>query len=389
MDMTDFYWQIHPYTVVAFLAFGLLTALGNSLFLRRLGGKLSTHTEFPFVSILVPARNEELNIGTCVRSLLAQEYPSFEVIVLDDQSTDLTRVILDEIQNQDPRLKVLDGQALSPGWLGKHWACSQLAEVAAGELLLFTDADTWHEAQALRQSVAVLLEEGADLLTAFPHEEVLTWGEKLTVPILGITPFAFVPVFLTRWWPQTRLSLTIGQFMLFRRAAYETAGGHKAVRSHPVDDVMLGRRVIERRLKWILVDGTEHIHCRMYRGFGSAVAGFTRTLFAFFDYRVLLYLLAWLWIGCIFLEPLIVILLAGLGIQLAYFPVSLAWIAVLQAVLLFFLIYRRFRFPVALAGLYPVSIGLFVWLALRSLLYAWLGSRSWKDRPMLRPTFRL
>jgi chlorobactene glucosyltransferase len=387
--MADFYWQIHPYTVVAFLAFCLLTALGNSLFIRRLKGKLSSPIELPFVSILVPARNEELNIATCVRSLLAQDYPSFELIVLDDQSTDATPAILDEIQKKDPRLTVLSGGSLPAGWLGKHWACSQLAGAAVGELLLFTDADTWHEAQALRESVAVLLEERADLLTAFPHEQVITWGEKLTVPILGFTPFAFVPVFLTRWWPQTRLSLTIGQFMLFRRTAYDAAGGHAAVRSHPVDDVMLGRRVIERGLKWILVDGTEHIHCRMYRSFGSAVAGFTRTLFAFFDYHILLYLLAWFWIGCIFLEPLFVLLLAGLGIQLGYFPVSLAWTAVLEAILLFFLIYWRFRFPVALAGLYPVSISLFVWLALRSLLFAWLGSRSWKDRRMPRPTFRL
>jgi hypothetical protein len=127
----------------------------------------------------------------------------------------------------------------------------------------------------------------------------------------------------------------------------------------------------------------------MYRSFPSAVAGFTRTLFSFFDYHVLLYLVAWLWIGCIFLEPLIVLLLNSLGMEILYFPLSLAWLAVVQAVALFALIYARFRFPVALTVLYPLSIGLFVWLAFRSLVYNVSGKHTWKDRDLPLPRLRL
>lgn len=363
--------------------------MGNSLFIQRLGRKTSQPTQTPFVSILVPARNEALNIEVCVRSLLGQDYPAFEVLVLDDQSTDVTRPVLDTIQKENTGLKILDGAPLPPGWLGKHWACHQLAQAARGELLLFTDADTRHESQALTAAAAALLEEDADLLTAFPHQEVVTWGEKLTVPILGFALYSFVPVFLARWRPFARLSITIGQYMLFRRSAYDAIGGYEAIRAHPVDDVTLGRRMVGHGFKWLLADGTNHIHCRMYRDFGSAVAGFTKNLFAFFDHHVLLYLIAWLWIGVIFLEPLVVLLLGWWGVQPEYFPASLAWIAVLESLLLFLVAYRRARLALSLVWLYPASIFLFVTIALRSLAFAWRGSPGWKGRSLPRPKFRL
>ena len=383
------YLQAHPYTVIGFLALGLIIALGNSLFIKRLRRRNSQPAQGPFVSVLIPARNEALNIEVCIRSLLAQKYPAFELIVLDDQSTDGTRSILDGIRNEDPRLRILSGEPLPSGWLGKHWACHQLSMTAQGELLLFTDADTWHEPDALRDSVAALLEKDADLLTAFPHEQVVTWGEKLTVPILGFALFSFVPVFLARWRPFSRLSITIGQFMLFRRSAYDAIGGYEAIRSHPVDDVTLGRRIRSQGYKWLLVDGTHHVHCRMYRGFNSALEGFTKNLFAFFDHHVLLYLVAWLWIGCVFLEPVLVILLSWLGVPLAYFPIPLAWIAVVESMLLFAIAYRHSRIPLYLVWLYPLSITCFVAIALRSLYFAWQGRHDWKDRSLPRPVIRL
>jgi chlorobactene glucosyltransferase len=386
--MSD-YLQIHPYSVIWFLAAGLIIGLGNSFFVRRLRRRLSPMGRSPFVSILVPARNEAMTIKDCVRSLLAQDYPAFEVIVLDDHSTDGTRSILEEIQKGSPGLKILNGKPLPAGWLGKHWACYQLARTASGEFLLFTDADTRHEPYALRDSLATLLEKDADLLTAFPHEQVITWGEKLTVPILGFAMFSFLPVFLARWQPFARLSITIGQFMLFRRSAYDAIGGYEAIRSHPVDDVTLGRRLLGHGFKWLLVDGTSHVHCRMYRDFDAAVAGFTKNLFAFFDHHVLLYLLAWLWIGIVFLEPVIVIVLSWFRLSPGYFPVSLAWIAVLESILLFAIAYDHSRIPLYLVFFYPVSISIFVAIALRSLIFAWQGRHDWKDRSLPRPVIRL
>jgi hypothetical protein len=127
----------------------------------------------------------------------------------------------------------------------------------------------------------------------------------------------------------------------------------------------------------------------MYRDFDSAVAGFTKNLFAFFDHHVLLYLLAWLWIGFVFLEPVVVLVLSWLGVSLAYFPVLLAWIAVLEAIILFSIANHHSRIPLYLVWFYPVSITLFVTLALRSLNFAWQGRHDWKDRSLPRPTIRL
>jgi len=216
---------------------------------------------------------------------------------------------------------------------------------------------------------------------------VLSWGEKLTVPVLAFAPFSFIPTFLAHWFG--RLAVTIGQFMLFRRSAYEAIGGYEAVRSHPLDDVKFGRLILKHGLRWLLVDGTQQVHCRMYRDFQACVSGFTRSLFAFFTHRIPLYVLAWTWIGVIFLEPLLVLLLHAFGFQLQFFPAWFAWIAVLEASLLFSLIYWRFQFPMYLVWFYPVSVSLFVWLAFRSLIASLMGRAGWKDRALPTPTPRL
>jgi chlorobactene glucosyltransferase len=198
---------------------------------------------------------------------------------------------------------------------------------------------------------------------------------------------SFIPTFLAPW--LSGLAVTIGQFMLFRRSAYDAIGGYESVRSHPLDDVKFGRRILKHGLRWLPVDGTQYVHCRMYRDFPSSVAGLTRSLFAFFTHRIPLYVLAWTWIAVIFLEPLLVLVLHGLGLPLHFFPPWLAWIAVLEAILLFTLLYWRFRFPMYLVWLYPVSVTMFVWLAFRSLIAALLGKAGWKDRTLPTPTLRL
>jgi chlorobactene glucosyltransferase len=137
--------------IVAGLVVLLIIALGNMRYLRRLYSYPAPPT-WPRCSVLVPARNEELNIGRCIKSLLDQDYPDFQVIVLDDNSTDQTWQILQELAVKYPGLTLLKGTPLPDDWLGKHWACSQLAQAADGELLVFVDADTYHEPGMLRGS---------------------------------------------------------------------------------------------------------------------------------------------------------------------------------------------------------------------------------------------
>ncbi len=267
--MTPF-WFRHQLGIVVFLGILLVIALSNVLALRRLG-RYPLPPQFPRVSILLPARNEEAVIGECVRSLLAPDYPDFEVLVLDDGSTDGTGTGLAGLAREDGWLGVLSGRPLPEGWIGKHWACQQLADAATGELLLFTDADTVHHPQALRLGVSALLAERADLMSGFLRQRLLTGGERLTVPTIFWCFFSFLPLALAHRVRAPGLSLTNGQWMLFRRSAYEAVGGHAAVRESPVDDIALGRRVKAKGLRWRVVDAGEYVSCRMYPGFRAAV----------------------------------------------------------------------------------------------------------------------
>ena len=383
----EYYWQTFPYTIVLFLLVVLSIVLLNYLTIPRLGDH-PLLSELPQISVLIPARNEEANIKACVESLLKQDYPGFEVLVLDDHSTDRTRLILEEISQRESRLTVVNGEPLPDGWLGKHWANHQLARRATGELILFTDADTRHAPDTLRDSVSALVARRADLLTAFPHQEMLTWGEKLTVPILSFSVLCFFPMLVAKTLRLPALSVTIGQFMLFRRQAFEAIGGYARVRGEVVDDVMLGRNTVRHGFTWQPVDGTCHISCRMYRDFASAREGFTKNLFALFDYHTLLYIIGWSWIGVSFLLPPVTLLFPAIG-EFMNFPPGLAAVAILEALFIFALAYHRLRFPMFLVLLYPLSMSMFVLLAFRSLIHTFLGYGNWKGRQLPPPALRL
>lgn len=381
------YLSHQPEVIVIFLALGLLTALANIVSIRRFD-QYPRARQLPRVSVLVPARNEAHNIEACIRSLLEQDYPDFEVIVLDDSSEDDTRRILARLARDTGRLRVLDGSPPPPGWLGKHWACHQLAQAAGGELLLFTDADTRHESNALRDAVSALLAEGADLVTAFPREVAATIGEKLIVPVISFGIVSFLPLALARRMKLPSLSVTIGQFMLFRRSAFEAVGGYEAIRDHIVDDVMLGRRIIQHGFAWRLMDGTRHVSCRMYRGFWDAVDGFTKNVFAFFDHSLVLFVVVWVWVGIAFLVPPYVVFAHALGVPIEGYPHHLAVIAVCESLLLWGVAYHRFQFPLYMTLLYPFSLFLFVLIAFRSLVFTVSGQSSWKGRSLPSPAGR-
>lgn len=381
----DYYWQIFPYTIVGFLTVSLLIAILNYFSIPRLDD-FPPAQNFPPVSVLIPARNEEANIKTCVQSLLAQNYPDFEILVLNDHSTDQTRAILKQMAQREPRLKFYDGETLPSGWLGKHWACHQLSQRASGELILFTDADTRHEPNTLRDSVSALIAQNADLVTAFPHEEMLTWGEKITVPILGFSIFCFFPILLTEKLHLPALSVTIGQFMLFRRSAFDAIGGYEAIRNHSVDDIRLGHNIIAHGFRWKLMNGTHHFACRMYHNFSEALDGFTKNLFAVFNHHILLYCIGWFWIAFSFLVPILVVFKSFF--MPTWFPVSIALVAVIEAVLMIGVAYHRFRTPVYLVLIYPLSVFVFAWIAFRSLIYSLTGYRTWKGRDIAPSRFK-
>jgi chlorobactene glucosyltransferase len=364
----------------------LLTILSNILVIHRYR-ILTQITEFPSVSILVPARNEEKNIHGCIQSLLAQDYPNYEIIALDDQSIDHTLTILKRFTVPQSSLKLIEGTPPPEGYAGKNWACAQLVELAQGDLLLFTDADTVFKPQAVREIVMTMLGEQADLLTGYPKQELSSWGERLLVPFFLWSVLCFTPLWLGYRLPLSALSSAVGQMLLFRRAAYKKIGGHAALGTAIVEDIELVRRVKSARLRWRMMNLTDKITCRMYPGSREALDGFTKNVFAIFNFHLAVFLFVYIWLGALFLEPLIVLIARMLGLTPTASLSELA-ACIGLSLLVWCIPYIELGFPLPLGFIYPITILANEAAAFRSLILSLIGHLSWKGRPLARPKWK-
>ena len=270
--------------IILFLFVMLLIAVINMRNTRNLND-CKRISYFPRISVLVPARNEEDNIGPCVKSLLAQDYPDFQVIVLNDNSTDRTYEILQTLARNDSRLKVIQGKYLPPDWLGKHWACHQLYREADGNLLVFVDADTVHTPDTLRCTAAALQEERADMLSIIPRHILSTWSEKLVMPYFALGVFAVVPL-PKRLRPKKTFLSSSGKLLALSRQAYETSGGFDAIRMNVLDDLELPQRVLECGMRYRVFDGTNNVSTRMYQNYKELCEGLTKNMFASYNYNI-------------------------------------------------------------------------------------------------------
>lgn len=233
----------------------------------------------PFVSVIVPARNEEANIGRCVASLCAMEYPAFEVLVVDDGSEDGTAAIVESLSpGGAASLRLLKGRPLPDGWFGKPWACWQGASAARGELLLFTDADTVHSPALLGQTVGELLRERADVCTLIGRQIMGSFWEQLLQPQFFMLLAARYPRAGTSRKPSHwRHAIANGQYLLFRRQVYEASGGHRAVAGEVVEDLRLAQLLVRGGWK-LMVRGAEGLQTRMYRSLGGLVEGWAKNV---------------------------------------------------------------------------------------------------------------
>ncbi len=361
----------------------LLIEISNYIALRRIDS-FSKPISGPLVSILIPARNEELNIKQCVNSVLAQNYIDFEVIVLDDNSSDATPQILAEIASREERLRLIRGEILPSGWTGKNWACHQLSQAAGGDVLLFMDADTYMRPATLSATIGALKDNSTGLLSALPAEEIVTWGEKFIVPVIHWAIFCIMPLMLAFKKRIPAFSVSHGQYMCFTREAYNQMGGHAAVRNRIVEDKEITRLVVKAGIKWRLFDGTNVLSCRMYRTSKEASEGLIKNLFPFFGYNIPYFVFVWIWLIIVFTQPIVTLIMLAAGVPVApkYLIPSLFNLGL--SLIIWGLFYRRFKFPFYLTFLYPITQIVVSTVAMCSMVRNLKGTAVWKGRILTR-----
>ena len=337
----------------------------------------------PFVSVLVPARNEENNIESCITSLLHQDYNNYELIVLNDGSNDRTREILEELQrsNIGSRLRIIEGKPLPDGWHGKAWASDQLGKAARGELLLFTDADTFHSPDSLSRSVAAMEESGADMLSLTPEQKLESFWERLVVPLMYVILFCYLPLRLVRISSSPAFCFAIGQFIMCKRKMYRLINGHQAVKNDLVDDVWLCKSVKKAGGKVVVYNGLDVVRCRMYCNLKDIWQGFSKNLFAGLAYNTFGLFALMLMTAGLYIVPYFFVLtsLAGSDFSLALFWLPL--VQILIALLCRLLIAHRFHQPIPEALLHVFSQIVLLGIAVNSFYLITFGDGAqWKGR---------
>ena len=263
-------------TVVWFILFAWLTSLVLTLYgfsrrkplvpTNRLG---MTASDAPLVSVLVPARNEQDRVlADCIRSILAQDYGRFEVIAVNDRSTDGTGAILETLARDDDRLLVIEGEELPAGWLGKPYAMQQALNHARGEWILATDADMIFDKAALRTALDRTVKEKGDAMTLIPHFEAGSFWERVMIPT-----WAWVLLMFTLFYrisnPKTQGAVGIGGFFLMRRAVLERVGGYEALKDEVMEDVRLAEMIKRSGARLFTEHAPNLLSTRMYRNFGE------------------------------------------------------------------------------------------------------------------------
>lgn len=228
------------------------------------------------VSVLIPARDEAAGIAAAVASALASDGVVVEVVILDDNSTDRTAEIVQEIAQKDDRVRLINGQPLPGGWNGKQFACYQLSGHARYERLVFIDADVRLQANALADLIAYQDASGAALMSAFPHQITGTWLEKWLIPLMHFILLGFLPIDRMRLSRKKAYAAGCGQLFITRRSEYQKAGTHEAIHGSRHDGLKLPAAYRQADLSTDIVDGTLLASCRMYRSAGQVLRGLAK-----------------------------------------------------------------------------------------------------------------
>jgi chlorobactene glucosyltransferase len=244
----------------------------------RMQNKNSYNDSMPKVSIIIPARNEEKYISKCLDSLINQNYPNIEIIVINDSSNDYTWDIIQKYaKTYEQSITVINSGPTPDGWTGKSWACYQGYLKATGDIFMFTDADTIHSQYALSLAVRHLVNQNLDALTAMPRLICEDFWTKITLPVVwSISYVRYSPLRANN--PNTTTGYFFGCFYIISRRAYKAIGTHEAVKGEILEDAALGDRVKKEKFRLKVVQGEHHIDAIGARDFSSLWHGLRRLM---------------------------------------------------------------------------------------------------------------
>jgi chlorobactene glucosyltransferase len=349
-------------------------------------GKASVRDDAPLVSILVPARNEEGRVlAQCIRSILAQDYAPFEVIAVNDRSTDATGTLLSAIARADERLRVIDGTETPAGWLGKPHALQQALDTARGSWILATDADMiFHEA-VVRTAIEQAVAESYDALTLIPRIESLTFWEHVLVPTFGWFMAIGMPIERVNN-PERREAVGVGGFFLLRREALRRVGEYRAVRAEVAEDLRMAELLKQSGARLRIENAPALLSTRMYAGLREIWEGFTKNFFAGMQFSLLQTMASILLVLLFIIAPIFIAIVSALAPALGaqgdwlrlLVPALGIW---LIQVFTFAAVNRTLGVPVRYALTVPLGHALFVMILTNSAFRIATGRGvTWKGR---------
>lgn len=353
--------------ILCFTFIQLMVALANLLFYQSYQNY--NYQEDELVSVLIPARNEEINLPKLLTDLQNQAYQNIEAIVFDDQSTDNTSGIVKEYAATWNKIRYLTSNVLPDGWLGKNYACHSLSEQAKGKYYLFLDADVRIKENLIAESLGYIRYYKPGLMSVFPKQIMKSFGEKITVPNMNYILLSLLPLILVRKTKTPSVTAANGQFMFFRAECYRKIKPHFALRTSKVEDIEISRLFKRRGVKVACLTGSENITCRMYPGFREAVHGFSKNVVMFFGNSILLAIVFWL--------------ITSLGFVVVYisFQTHIFIGYIIALIMIRIMVSKVSRQPVfqnlVFAPLQQITLGIFI---IKAIIIKFSKQYTWKQR---------
>lgn len=351
----------------------LSTALINSMFGPYLYSKVKPINDLPFVSVLIPARNEENNISRVIQSILSQNYSNLELIVLDDNSTDRTYEIASKYSAEHDNIRIISGKNLPKNWLGKNWACHQLSKEAKGEYLIFTDSDNFHDENAVLFTIYHMFDKDLDLLSAFPNQQTVTFSEKLIVPMIDLIIYSGLILWTTYFIKHAEFAAANGQWIAFRSDVYFELGGHESVKSEIVEDVSLSRFFKRRGKKILTFSGKNIVFGRMYSNFSDIWHGLSKNVFGLANFKTIPFFVLLFTFFLTSVAPYILVWFNDFSI--------IGYIAIAMIILWKLILAINHKQNIIISIFFhPFSVLIFIFIGLNSFFQSKFGKVKWKDR---------